>query len=381
MKNNKLKIMKKILIAILVAFSFQMCTKEKVFFEKPHVDKRVELLSIVFRLAERPEYSSTVFKLYTDRIEQHFDEYKNHELIQFTKSIINERGLSYDSPMWMAIHLDDNLKLLTNVNDVWQQDSRWTKENVEKFVSLLQQFAKDTKFDDFFKENADLYDEAVKIFAPMYEPLDLDWYFSFYGKEPSEVFSIILGLGKSGNKGPSLDYTDGSRKVYSIMGVEHVDSTGMPVFAYNALASIVIIHEFNHSFVNYLIDKNKESLRESGEKIFPVIKDILSTQAYGSWETMMYEALVRAAVIKYVIDSDFYQQLQQMIGSDFNIIDFLINYEKECGFFWIEELVAELESYDKQRDIYPTLESYMPKIIEAYKIWAEEVQTNELFNE
>ena len=361
--------MNRILIAILVAFGFQAHAQEKVFLEKPHVDKRVELLSIVFRLAERPEYSTKVFKIYTDRIEQHFEEYKNHELIQFTKSIINERGLSYDSPMWMAIHLDDNLNLLTDVTDVWQRDTRWTIKNVEKFVPLLQQFAKDTKFDDFFKENTVLYDEAVKLFVPLYEPVRLDWYFSFYGKEPSEIFSIILGLGKSGNKGPSLDYADGSRKVYSIVGVSHTDSTGMPLFAYNALASLVTIHEFNHSFANSLIDKNKEAFRESGERIFSDVKDVMAKQAYSTWESMMYEYLVRAAVIKYVKDSDYYQQ---MMGDYYQqMIDFLINLEKEQGFIWIEELVDELESYDKQRDKYPTLESYMPKLIEAYKIWAE----------
>ena len=36
------------------------------------------------------------------------------------------------------------------------------------------------------------------------------------------------------------------------------------------------------------------------------------------------------------------------------------------GFVWIEDLLAELERYDKQRDIYPTLESYMPNLAEAY---------------
>ena len=51
-----------------------------------------------------------------------------------------------------------------------------------------------------------------------------------------------------------------------------------------------------------------------------------------------------------------------------------INAIKEAfGFFWIKELVDELESYDKQRDKYPTLESYMPKLSEAYKIWAEKL--------
>ena len=154
--------MRKILIAVLVTLSIQVYAQGKVILEKPHIDKRVELLSIVFRLAERPEYSSNVFKLYADRIEQHFEKYKSHELITFTKLIINGRGLSYDSPMWMAIHLDDNLNLLANVKDVWQQDSRWTKENVEKFVPLLQQFANDTRFDEFFTKNTNLYKASLQ---------------------------------------------------------------------------------------------------------------------------------------------------------------------------------------------------------------------------
>jgi uncharacterized protein YihD (DUF1040 family) len=354
--------MNRILIAILVTLNFQACVQvqEKVLLEKPKVDKRVELVSIVFRLAERPEYSGKVFLPYTDRIEQHFEKHKNHELIQFTKSIIDERGITYDAPMWMAVHLDANLKLLTDVKeDIWQKDERWTKEITEKFVLLLQQFAKDTHFDDFFKYNADLYDEVIKRFATVYEQVDLSWYLTFYGQEPTETFSIIIGAGNgTSNYGPPIGFTDGSRNVYAIMG-------GLGgVYEYGTFAWLVIIHEFNHSFVNWLIYKNVEAFRESGEKIFPVIKDVLANQAYGDWETMMCEALVRAAEIKYLKDKDFEQE----------IIEEKINREKNNGFFWIENLVAELDSYDKQRDIYPTLESYMPRLIEAYKIWAENSQ-------
>jgi len=125
----------RILISILVALNFQACVQaqEKVLLEKPTVDKKIELLSIVFRLAEKQEYSNKDFKLYIDRIDQYFDQYKNHELIQFTKSIIRENEIAFDGPMWMATHLDDNLKLLADVKDVWQQDPRWTKDKVEKF--------------------------------------------------------------------------------------------------------------------------------------------------------------------------------------------------------------------------------------------------------
>jgi len=153
-----MQIINRILISLFVALNFQSCVQaqEKVLLEKPIVDKRIELLSIVFRLAEKQEYSNKNFKLYTDRIDQYFEKHKNHELIQFTKSIIKENEIAFDGPMWLAVHLDDNLKLLTDVKDVWQLDPRWTKENVEKFVPLLQKFYIDTKFDEFFKNNADI---------------------------------------------------------------------------------------------------------------------------------------------------------------------------------------------------------------------------------
>jgi len=198
---------KVLIIAILIMLNFQACEQKKVLLEKPKVDERVELLSIVFRLAEKQEYSNKNFKLYVDRIEQYFEKYKNHELIQFTKSIISEHGISFDGPMCMAVHLDANLNLLTDVKDIWQLDPRWTKENVEKFVPLLQKFYKDTKFDKFFKDNADLYDEAVKRFAPIYEQINLNWLFSFFGKEPTEIFLIKIGFGLGGNSyGVNLDY-------------------------------------------------------------------------------------------------------------------------------------------------------------------------------
>jgi hypothetical protein len=355
--------MKKFLVIVFVVLNLQAFGQEKVILEKPVVDKRVELLSIVFRLAEKPEYSSTAFKLYTDKIEHYFGKHKNHELIRFTQSIINEREIGYDAPMTMAVHLDNELNLLTDVKSITDEDSRWTKNNAKKFVTLLQQFVKDTEFELFFKENADLYAETAKRFAPVYEQMDLNWYRTFYGKEPTETFKIIIGLSNGdSNYGPSLDYISGERTVYAIMGVDEVDRDGIPVFGMNNFP--ILIHEFNHSFANDLIDNNIEEFRESGEKLYSVSKDLLSKQSYGKWETMMREALVRASVIKYMEDHNYDQQ----------IIKSLTNWEKkECGFFWMEELVAELQSYDNQRKKYPTLEMYIPKLIEAYKIWAEKM--------
>ena len=360
--------MKYLIFFIFVSISLQVHSQVQVpLIEQPTVDKRIELLSIVFRLAEQQEYSYKQFKLYTDRIEQHFEQHKNHELIQFTKSIINERELGYDAVARMSINLNENLNLLTDIRPLTEADSRWDNENIEKFILLLHRFCKDVEFDKFFNDNAELYAETIRRFSSIYEQVDLNWYHIFFKKNPTETFSIIIGVGNGGsNYGLSLDYINSDKKNYAIMGIWSVDSDGMPVCIINQYFP-VLIHEFCHSFVNYLIEKNNDALRKSGEKIFQVIKNKMERQAYLSWETMSKEALVRASVIKYLKDHNFEK----------SNIDSLINMEKNNGFVWIEELVNELESYDNQRDKYPTLESYMPKIVEAYDTWADKIQQME----
>ncbi len=88
----------------------------------------------------------------------------------------------------------------------------------------------------------------------------------------------------------------------------------------------------------------------------------MRSQAYGNWETMINEALVRAAVIKYMKDHNLSEQ----------DINQAIQNEVSRGFFWMKELVAELENYDKQRHLYQTLESYIPNLAEAYNVYAED---------
>lgn len=359
--------MKKLIHLLLLSLVCTLgCAQQKANLDKPAVDKRAELLSIVFRLAGNSEHNPKSFKLYTDRIENYFDKYKDHELIQYTKKMASEHGVGYNAPISLAVHLNNEFDLREDAttNEI---DARWKNVDLKKYTSLLKKFAKDTKFDTFFKDNADLYDQTEKRFMPIYENIDLAWYSKFFGEGASDTFYII-NAPSNGNKnyGASVLLKNGKKENYSAMGLWTVDAEGMPQFAMDAYFPI-LIHEFNHAFVNHLTEKHKDILRDSGEKIFATVGEDMSRQAYPLWEIMMNEAFVRAAVVKYMIDHGYEQAA----------IDKEVNYQMRRKFLWIKALVAQLQNYDKQRNTYPTLDSYMPVLAEAYKEIATKVSEAE----
>ena len=106
------------------------------------------------------------------------------------------------------------------------------------------------------------------------------------------------------------------------------------------------------------VDKHAEALRSAGEKLFPGVRAKMEKMAYGNWRTMLYESLVRACVIRY--------QAAHMPGA----VTAAIRLEQERGFLWMAELVALLEEYESNRTTYPTLDSFAPRIIESFELYA-----------
>jgi len=353
--------MKNIVLLILIILSQQSFAQEKQLIAPPKVDKRVELLSIVFRLAGNNEYNSNLFKNYTDKVDNHFNAFKGHELIEFAKELKEKKGITYNAVVSMAVILDDNLNPLIDFSTSLPE-SRWTKEDASKFIRLLKQFYKDADCEAFFKDNEALYQVVSDRFSTVYKTVDLKWFQSFFGEKTDENFNIILSPGCGvNNYGTNYLHPNGKKEVFAIMGIWKVDETGNPVFEEQEYLPI-IVHEFNHSFVNSLLEKHEESFEKSGKAIFKAEEyEMSSLQAYGSWQTMLNEALVRALVIKYSMDH----------GANESDIDKMLINEYEKGFIWIKELVGKLKKYNDQRNIYPTLESYMPVLSSAYATLAE----------
>src|SRR5690606_33138419 len=139
-------------------------------------------------------------------------------------------------------------------------------------------------------------------------------------------FTLCLGLlnGPS-NYGPRVVRDDGSEELFSILGVWQIDDEGLPVFDESVVSTIV--HEFCHSYCNQLVDANAEALQPAAETMWPHVAESMKAQAYGNWQTMMRESLVRACVVRY---------LAATRGERARRME--IELQKRRDFLWIEEL-------------------------------------------
>ncbi|WCO01069.1 DUF4932 domain-containing protein [Psychroserpens ponticola] len=340
-------------------------TQKEAILKEPKVDKRVELLSIVFRLAGCHEYSQNLFPEYVESIENHFEKFKNHDLITYVKDELREDGIGFSAVMSMAIHITEppNIKPIITPFSNTSLEEPWREDSAIKFLKLLNIFYTDADCETFFNSNKELYKTASNRFKNVYQNLDLEWYQNFYGAKPKGEFRIINGLGNGGaSYGPHIMYPNGNEVVYAIMGTWSVDSLGMPNYEMKEYFP-TILHEFNHSFINHLVEKYRSQLQESGTIIFNKVKDEMNKQAYGNWKTMYDEALVRATVIKYMKDHNY----------DRRSIEKELDEQLNSSFLWTDALVKELERYDNNRDSYPTLEHFMTELVIFFNNTASEI--------
>ena len=327
---------------------------------QPKVDERVELMSIVFRLAESPEYNQKYAEKYIADINSHFGTYKNHPVVLLAKKLRETHGVSFDAVMSMAVRLEKKGSryhlIKENQNGL---DQRWTNEDAQKFILLLNDFYKKSNFSKFFKSHSQDYTYVENKFAEELKDFDEGWYSKFYGKEAEEDYKIIIGYGNGGgNYGPKINETGAKKTVYAIMGLWKFDDNNQPVIDGKNYIS-TLIHEFNHSFVNYILDekyKDNEELKNAGQILIEKQRKIMEDQAYSEWHTLINESIVRAAVINYMKDHNFTDEEIK----ESNII------QEFRGFLWTPQLTELFDDYSKKRDEYKTFESFYPEIIKFF---------------
>lgn len=353
----------KLVIALLIAFvSAVGLAKGNVIST---VDQRVELLSIVFRLAGNPEYNMKLDKNYVKDIENYFGTYRNHAAVSFAKKLHTEKGMGFSKVMFLAVALE----LKNNRFSIIKQSEntlkgKWDEKDAIQLVALLNDFYKVAAFEKFFKDHETNYKDATSLFDHSVATFDQNWYLDYYGDHEVD-YRIVIGLGNGGaNYGPSVKPVGQKKLVYAIMGSWTFDEQGKPLFP-EAVYLPYLIHEFNHSFIDHILEEDatiEQQLQLSGKVLLEAQKVAMKLEGYEDWHSLIDESLVRASVVRYLMDH----------GATATVVQQEITTQTQKGFVWIKDLVSLLGAYEASRNTYPTFKSFYPRIIAFFDAKAKE---------
>ncbi len=339
--------------------------KEDATIIRISTDPRVELMSLIFRLAKNPEYNQGRIKSYNDDTDKHFASFAEHDVVNLARKLRETRGVSYDAVMKMAVHVTDAFSLKERIPFDPQPetlDKRWTPENAREFLEAARRFVREADFEGFIKAHTELYELSVtRMQAVMKEHGVIDWFNDFFGDRPGARFELILGmLNGPANYGARIKLADKDEVLFCILGVWGTDDQGQPEFSDRVLSTVV--HEYCHSYCNPLVDKHAEELEAFAKPIFAQVKEAMKRMAYGSWETMMRESLVRASVIRYLLAKQGEEAAQKRT-----------EYEKKQKFFWMDGLVDLLKEHEQNRESYPRLDDFFPRITAFFKDYVRRI--------
>ena len=327
------------------------------------VDPRVELFSIIFRLAGNEEYTRGRVESYVKDVDAHFGRYQKHPAVEKARQLRQKRGISFDAPMSMAVHLTDAIKLEPKAPlNPWPAtlDRRWKEKDAQEFLEAARQFVRDTSYQEFFEKHRPLYEVTEsRMRALLDKEAHWQWFGDFFGQKSAPSFTVTFLLLTSGNcYGPSFQPAQGEKEFYCVLGVWKTDREGQPKFTDDILP--ILIHEFCHSYANGFVDRHASELKAASEKLYAPLASAMQSQNYGHPKTLLYESMVRALVVRYVARYGGPEAAQKTIAE-----------EKLRKFLWVGELSDRLKEYELHRDQYPDLDAFAPEIVRFFNEYAD----------
>lgn len=238
--------------------------------------------------------------------------------------------------------------------------------DVRRFLPEASKFAAESRAKEFFAAHQKLYEEAgIRMKKVIEQHADLKWYNRFYGQPSGADFFVVPLLATSEiSFGPNLPGIGARPEIYAILSVSNgsADANGIPIYSPDRVKTL--IHEFNHSYVNKLLETNAAQVEQSGQQIFTAVENQMRDQGNANWRVVLGETLVRAAVARYLLEHEGAENARaEILG------------QKGKGYIWMQETYDLLGEYETNRKKYPTFNSFMPRIIKYFNRLPARIET------
>ena len=341
-------------IAILLALAAATLPAQAV---RVFDDRRAEVLGILFRVAGAPDFAGGGVEPYLAQVDSAFAPYRADPVFAEINRLRHQYPIALSDIVSLAPQLTDPITFgeRTPIDAPTSTLApSWHGAAARPFLADARAFAKTARLAAFLKAHEAVFDSAT---ARMKRLIDsrghLDWFPRFYG-EPSRGLFIVSPLVASSGGSFGADFYDGAtHERYAYLGVPGSDSAGYPTLSPETLPTV--IHELSHSYVNHILDSARTQFAPAGAVIFPVVQAQMRRLAYASAQIMFNESLVRASVIRYLLDNEGRAAARTET-----------RVQQGLGFVWMGQLVELLGNYETHRTQYPTFGSFVPRLVSFF---------------
>jgi Domain of unknown function (DUF4932) len=327
------------------------------------IDPRIELFSIVFRLAGNPEYNVAADLKYAGEVDKYFAKHKDHPAIKTAKKLASDHDVAFETVLSLAVHLNDAYKLAERVplnSRTKSLDSRWPTKLIPQFLEQLRDFVEVSKFKAFVAQHQKFYAESAKRLNKAVEKSKYaTWFNGYFAPRSKTVYDASVGL----LLGPytyavGVDLPGGREEVHLIAGVLFSDTKDLPVFD-SDLEGGIVDALCTYSVVP-LLNANVSKIKGPTSKIFDQIRDKMTSHGFPDWWSLARESCVRACRVRYVANTYGNRRARTELYR-----------HQGLGFLWMPDLVDLLADYEANRKRYPTLDSFFPKIVSLFEDYAK----------
>jgi hypothetical protein len=307
-----------------------------------HVDRRVETVSIVMRLAGADEYKLASPSTYVDDVDKQLSAFADHKAVAMAREL-HGQGIGFDAPIELAVHLDDPDVEKT----LPAAEPRWNGKPIKDFIAQIHAFQADAKLDAFFAAHA-AYVKAVedRVRSAVDKENPSGWFADFFGA-PASKFVVVPGL----LQGPTNYGVHTKDTMYQVIGLGTTDAQGLPDINEQVIETLV--HEMAHSFINPLFEAHAAELLPAAQQIYPFVAKAMESQHYGTAQTMLNEAGVRAITVLYVRDRKGADAAAEATRA-----------EVRSSFVWTRELA---DHFAKHKTDIPELAKFLNDLAKQYK--------------
>ena len=290
------------------------------------VDERIELFSVLERLAGRPEYG-VADTPYARAADEWFAPYAADPAVVAFRELDVTNGIGYDAAMTLAVHLDDRLApIVPLVPPPEGLDPRWEGVDIADLLDVVSAFAYTARFDEFMAAQLDYISAVEDAFRSFLgsRPL-IDWFDGVFGVRDRATYHVVPGL-LTGlmSFGPHA----GADDAYAIMSLEAPDSHGVPVLT--LFTEEYLVHEFAHTYVNPVVRTHMDAF-DGPSPLLDAAAPTMAQQSYPTRDIVVAESIVRALTVMYLLDE---------VSRDAAVSS--LETQIRLGFVWTRDLVLAL---------------------------------------